>query len=444
MRHSIIYTYLTLTLASLPALSSCSSGDDDPGSHAGAGTTIRVTTDMAPGRYDKILPGEDPFMLMLWEDTAQLETPGTTGWTAPYLASESPQSVAFYRDFVYDLGVPYPALVGQILYATGYSPAISLIPTDNYRVLTYSVPEGTETGAGIKEAERTDFLGCDVWSDVFRGSVNDPFAQDKNRLYFRHLASKLVIYADRDPVTMESRQFVRKVKVTNLCMRIDGGEWTPLYAPTEFTWGPLDPAHDFSTAYASLLDEIKKIPGNTTVTSVPAAGYKASDVTQFAGPANASFVMQRRLADGTPASDRIPVKGMALDSCYIVSPLTTEGFPRKGKIELRMDISAEMSYDFPFPLPDDEADTTDSSTTDDMTFTRTWTDMTVNAIKVVDANGNVTDTNVDVFKPGNEYHVYIHFSRTGVNMVARELPWSYGGIHYIAIIGGDPAQSPAR
>ncbi len=44
---------------------------------------------------------------------------------------------------------------------------------------------------------------------------------------------------------------------------------------------------------------------------------------------------------------------------------------------------------------------------------------------------------IRMFKPGNEYRIYIHFYRTGVNLTAQELPWNYGGPHYIEIEGGD-------
>jgi len=439
MRDSFIYIYLTLALAAAPTLSSCIY-EDEPDTDADTGTqaSIRITTAMVPGRWDKIEPGDAPFMLMLWDDDTQLVTPGTSDWSAPYLYRESPQSVTFYKEFVYDVGEPYPTVANQMLYATGYAPSTALVVSDNYRVLDYGKPDWSQEE--LKEVERIDFLGCDVWPDVYRGSVSDPFAQDKNRLYFRHLAAKLVFYADRERGTMEGRQYVRRVSVTNLRMSVDGGTtWEPLCAPVQFTWGPLDPARDFSAEYTALLDRIKKIPGNTTVTSVPPAGYRTSAVRTFTD--NPGFVLQRRLADGSAATDRVPVTGMALDSCYVASPLDTDGNARRGKIELRMDITAELSFDFPFPLPDGSSTDEDGSVTDDMTFTHTWPDMTVDAIKVVDADGNLTGSVVDFFRPGDEYRVYIHFTRTGVNMVARQLPWFEGGSHTVVIVGGDKAQT---
>jgi len=428
----------------LPMLASCAADeldfhDDGP---VNTRTTICVKTAMEPGRHDKILSGEDPFMLILWENADHLETAGTTGWPNPYLVRESPQSVAFYSEFVYNVGEPYPSDSTQPLYATGFSPANAFTHSDFYRVLQFKTPAATDPDA--KTAERTDFLGCDVWREVYRGSGIDPFAQEKNKLYFRHLAAKLIFYADRD-TTMENKQFVRKVQITNLQMSIDGSEWTALCAPTEFTWGTLTP-DDFSASYSALLDSIKRVSGNNGVTTVPKGGYRTSKVTAFAGK-DSDFLLQKRLSDKTPATDRVPLTGMAIDSCYVASPLNEDGTVRKGHIRLKMDICAEMSFDPAFQMPDGtytdaEGNTVTGTVTDNLTFTRGWKEVVLDAIKTVsvDDSGNPTetDTPVKLFKPGDEYRVYIHFSRTGVDIAARQLPWNRGGVHYIAIVGKDP------
>ena len=137
------------------------------------------------------------------------------------------------------------------------------------------------------------------------------------------------------------------------------------------------------------------------------------------------------------ATDRVPIDGMDIDSCYVCNLIDEDGSVKKGNpIQLKMDISAEMSFDPNFPMNDGSG-----SITDDLTFTREWKGVTLDAIYgvTIGSNGEVQtmDTAIDEFKPGNEYRIYIHFHRTGVNLVARELPWNYGGIHYITIPGGD-------
>ncbi len=447
----------------LPMLASCSADELDSHGSTDTGTTICVKTAMVSGHQDRSLSDEEPFMLLLWENVDHLETAATTEWPEPYLAQTSPQSVSSYSDLVYDVGVPYPAITSQMLYATGYSPANALTPSNGYKTVTYN--PSTATRPNVKTAEHTDFLGCDVWKEVYKGTLKDPFAQEKNKLYFRHLAAKLVFYADRD-ISMENKQFVRKVQITNLQMSIGGGAWEPLYAPTQFTWTTftdntddtdnLSKSFNFSTSYTTMLDStIKEVPGNKGVATVPKGGYRTSEVTAFTGELdkegkfipNSDFVLQQRLPDKTPSSNRVPIAGMEIDSCYVASPLKEDGTVKTGHIRLRMDISAEMSFDPAFQMPDGtytdaEGKTVSGTVTDNLTFTRKWEEVELNAIKTIsfDDKGKpiVTDNLVTAFKPGNEYRVYIHFNRTGIDIAARQLPWNYGGVHYIAIVGTDP------
>lgn len=362
---------------------------------------------------------DDTFMVLFWHDSGQLESPSSAAdWSAPYLAGHAPRPVAFYEHSVFDTRYPYPQ-DDTYLYATGYAPGNVLAPDaeHGYRRLTSAAGDA---------AARYDFLGCDAWSDVFRGSQSDPFAQDKNKLYFRHLTSKLVFYADRDK-EMENRQFVRNVQVKNLQMSVAGGEWTPMYTPSAFEWKTLTPA-DFTESYKQVVARVKLIEGNTGVTTDPAAGYVTVEAEPFAGE-NSDFVLQRN------TGDRVPIDGMSIDSCYVCSPIDEAGVVSTGNIRLKMDISAEMSFDPNFPMTDGD------SATDDLTFTRVWRGVTVDAIyKVeVDAAGNVQTKNerVTEFEAGCEYRVYIRFNRTGVNLVAKELPWNFNGVHYITIPGGD-------
>lgn len=426
------YIIKRLAVVILGAVTFMSCADDEDGTFPEAATLrvyastvdVPAVTDAEPTTHD------NSFVVLFWNSGEHLSSGAVNPlWKLPYLAGYAPQPIDFYQHNVFDTRYPYPD-EDRELYATGYSPGRRLTPSDiyGYRVL-YSAVEGADVG-------RCDFLGCDAWTDVYKGKQTDPFAQEKNRLYFRHLGAKLVFYAERD-MTMENKQYVRQVRVTNLYMSVGGGEWMPMYTPSVFTWSTLNESEDFTQAYRKAIEKIKGVEDNAGVTSVPSAGYKTTVVEEFAGP-DASFALLRRNADNSAATDRVPIGGMVLDSCYVASPINA-GVVSRGNIRLRMDISAEMSFDPNFPQRDEGA--SGGSTTDDLTFTREWKNVTLDAIYEVQINADGTVTKkpdiVREFKAGNEYRVYITFSRTGVDLVARELPWNFGGVHHIVIIGGD-------
>ncbi len=405
---------------------SCIYDDEDaPNQQSG---TIRVNTLAVDGtRAASDAGGDDTFMVLFWRNKDHLESPGNSAdasWTTPYLASRAPQPVNFYGQSVYDTRYPYPD-ESSPLYATGYAPGKVLTPdkVKGYRRLTATV--------GDLEKGRYEFLGCDVWSDVYKGSRSDPFAQEKNKLYFRHLAAKLLFYADRDKETMENKQFVRHVEITDLQMSIDdGGTWTEMYTPNVFEWKEFnDPQADFTSSYKKTLEAAKLI---NSVASDPIAGYMAAGAETFAGEGNQNFKLTRN------TSDRVPIAGMDIDSVFVCNPIRDDGtFMTSRPIRLRMDISAEMSFNPFFPEGDGSG-----STTDDLTFTRTWEKVELDAIYEIKkgADGTITEDKsspVMLFKPGNEYRIYIHFFRTGVNLTALELPWNYDSVNYITISGGN-------
>lgn len=368
---------------------------------------------------------DDTFMMLFWRDAAPLETADAdySDWARPYLASHAPQSVPFYGISVYDTTYPYPAdKEDEPIYATGYAPG-SLIYRDleaGYRKLAVKIDDPMSKG-------RYDFLGCDIWKEVYKGSLPDPFAQEKNKLYFRHLAAKLKFFADREKPNMEKRQYVRNVKVKNLRMSIDGGQtWIDMHTPSAFEWRVLAPEKDFTTAYWKAIRAVRVLPGNEGASDTyPKAGYAASGSEEFAGEGS-GYVLARE------NTDLVPVSGYDIDSCFVCNPIIG-GVEKVDKpIRLKMDISAEMSYDISFPEPDNEL------TTDNLTFVREWNGVSLSVINKVDDLGNVVKgSEVDRFVPGNEYRVYIHFSLTGVDIVASELPWEYTNSHYIPILGGD-------
>ncbi len=406
------------TLLTSLMLPSCVYDSETPDNASGS---ILVNTKIVDGSRSEVAAeeGDNTFMVLLWNDYAHLESGSTATWRAPYIAGHAPQPVPFYEHTVYDLRYPYPD-ASSYIYATGYAPGLVLKPVQNgdYSRLVATV-SSVEKG-------RYDFLGCDLWPEVYRGSQSDPFAHDKNKLNFRHLGAKLMFYADRDRESMENKQFVRNVRITKLYMSTDGGaNWIAMQTPLQFKWGGLTDG-DFTSAYNKTIDIVRSIKGNEGAANTrPQAGYHVAATEDFAGD-DAAFILQRN------AVDRVPIYGMKIDSCYVCNPIdAASGNPVVNQpIRLKMDITAELSFSFDFPKGD-------PSTTDDLTFTRTWPGVELGAIYEVNDKGEATTASVSRFKPGNEYRVYIHFSRTGVNLVALQLPWNYGGVHYITIPGGD-------
>jgi len=406
------------------SLSSCVYDDEVD---SGESDNIRINTIVVNGSRTASVAETDnnSFVVLFWrEDELESLKSSNSDFPVPYLSQKAPQSVEFYSQTVYDTGYPYPYPETTMLYATGYAPASVLTPEGNFRTL--------KVNENAPDKGRHDFLGCDLWPEVYRGSQNDPFAKDKNKLYFRHLAAKLKFYADRDKESMENKQFVRNVRITNLRMRIDGGNddegWLPMHTPSQFEWSEITDA-DFTSSYKKTIDAIKVISGNEGVSKNPQYGYRVCASRAFSD--DDAFVLTRN------ASDRVPISGMYIDSCYVCNPMdgTVGGQP----IRIKMDISAELSFHPDFPL----SDAGDGSTTDDLTFTRTWTNVQLNAIYPLDKDGNAIkeeEGKVREFKPGNEYRIYIHFYRTGVNLTALEMPWNPGGVHYITIPGGDKQQ----
>jgi len=402
---------------------------------------IRVNTSALDGTMPNGQEPANAFTVLFWEHPDNLSTASGDAryWRTPYHVSQAPQPVSYYNKNTYNTNYPYPRLSTVPVYATGFAPNIlDSVATYGYKRL--AAIEGSYNKG------RCDFLSCDAWNEVYKGSQNDPFSQEKNKLYFRHLASKLVFYADRDE-NMENRQHVRNVQIKNLTMSIDDGKtWTPMYTPSVFEWKAFDEDLDedyFTDSYNEVITKVTMLAGNEHAKGTkPQAGYKAIAAEEFAGgprkdeatDETEEFILQRN------STDRIPIDGTVLDSCYVCSRLTEDGSPVEASpaILLRMDISAELSYDPDFPMPDTDG----GSTTDDITFTRVWEGVTV-TIYETDKNGQIptaAPTPVKVFKPGREYRVYINFNRTGVNLVAKELPWDFGGIYYITIVGGDTSQ----
>ena len=185
-----------------------------------------------------------------------------------------------------------------------------------------------------------------------------------------------------------------------------------MYTPHTFEWKNLAET-DFTESYKKTIAAVRLIEGNESAARTGTkAGYKVVAAEEFAGE-DSDYVLQRN------ATDRVPIDGMDIDSCYVCNLIEEDGSVKKGNpIQLKMDISAEMSFDPNFPMNDGSG-----SITDDLTFTREWKGVTLDAIYgvTIGSNGEVQtmDTAIDEFKPGNEYRIYIHFHRRSSTEIGR-------------------------
>lgn len=450
---SDIIKLTTAALLGLLALQSCIYDYAPDDAESDAPESIRINTMLAGSRNPRestpVPTSEEgsgqSFMVLFWQREEFLIDPeqSSSFWLAPYLASPAPKAVTEYAELTYDTNYPYPfqeTTPLYRLYATGYAPADVLKHDTNKGYNRLYVPAAPADGTDKLDRGRYDFLGCDAWNEVFQGCQNAPFAREVNKLIFHHLAAKLLFCADRDS-TMQNSQFVRNVEISNLRMSIDGGTtWTPLHTPSEFKWVVYSESdkNQFSKAYTEAIKAAQTLNG---VTTKPAAGYKTVASEPFSDATG--FTLMRRTIDGGISLDRVPISGQRLDSCYVCNPYVNGTEQTNLPIRLKMDISAaELSYDLSFPNADEDTETVKGNTNDNVTFTRSWPDVEVKAIYETKSDGTASENTITSFRPGREYRIYLHFNRTGVNLVAREHPWNIGGLHYIGIIGSDTKPTP--
>lgn len=386
MKRNIQYL---LFLLLVPLLAACDQATD--ASLSFTDVPIRVNTSVEGGGStyaagdEAAWVGEElPAKLFFWHEgdfkneTDKLLADNSGNKPTPYftyLMNDAITSFSFADSRWLDTGHPYPENPDNTeayVYATGYAPRTLLTEdaTLGFRKLTV-----TETD--LQEVAHCDFLSCDARSKQ-KGSFEHPFGNTAdNELQFRHLTSKILVYASRHE-TITGQVYVRKVKATLTL----SDETDKFHVPKELTWSNLN----------------EKNPDGTDKW-----GYQVTKTS----PLTDSLTFQ----DNT--EDMIMVlQDKRIDSCYVCQPsdVTTTA------VAVDLSVTAEYSYRQDFSLPYD--------------FTWSGTNL---PIKALDENGEETANSIREFKPGYVYEIYLKFYKTGVIVTAREVEWEDGGIHYVPV-----------
>lgn len=379
MKRNIQYL---LFLLLVPLLAACDQATD--ASLSFTDVPIRVNTSVEGGGSTYAVGDEEawvgeelPAKLFFWyegdfkNDTDKLLADNDGNKPTPYftyLMNDAITSFSFADSRWLDTGHPYPE--NTAVYATGYAPRTLLKEdaTSGFRKLTV-----TETD--LQKVAYCDFLSCDARSQQ-RGSFEHPFGNTAdNELQFRHLTSKILVYASRHE-SITGQVYVRKVQATLTL----SDETDKFHVPKELTWSNLN----------------EKNPDGTDKW-----GYKVTEYQKLEKGLN--------FQDNT--DDMIMVlQDKRIDSCYVCQPtkVTTTA--------VDLSVTAKYSYLQDFSLPYD--------------FTWSGTNL---PIKALDENGEETTNPITEFKPGYVYEIYLMFYKTGVIVTAREVEWKDGGIHYVPV-----------
>ena len=379
MKRNIQYL---LFLLLVPLLAACDQATD--ASLSFTDVPIRVNTSVEGGGSTYAVGDEEawvgeelPAKLFFWHEgdfkneTDKLLADNKGNKPTPYftyLMNDAITSFSFKDSRWLDTGHPYPE--NTAVYATGYAPRTLLTEdeTQGFRKLTV-----TETD--LQKVAHCDFLSCDARSKQ-KGSFENPFGNTlDNELQFRHLTSKILVYASRHE-SITGQVYVRKVEATLTL----SDETDKFHVPKELTWSNLN----------------EKNPDGTDKW-----GYQVTDTSP--------------LTDGLTFQDNtddmiMVLQNKRIDSCYVCQPanVTTTA--------VNLEVSAEYSYMQDFDLP----------------YTFSWSGKNL-PIKAIDDSGIETTNNITEFKPGYVYEIYLKFYKTGVIVTAREVEWKDGGIHYVPV-----------
>ena len=374
-----------LFLLFVPLLAACDQPTD--ASLSFTDVPIRVNTSVEGGGSTYTVGDEEawvgeelPAKLFFWHEGDFNTLKNTSETNAPtpyftYLMNDAITSFSFADSRWLDTGHPYPENPDNTeayVYATGYAPRTLLTEdaTLGFRKLTV-----TETD--LQKVAHCDFLSCDARSEQ-TGSFEKPFGNTAdNELQFRHLTSKILVYASRHE-SITGQVYVRKVEAT-LTLNNENNENDKFHVPKELTWSNLN----------------EKNPDETDKW-----GYQVTDTSP--------------LTDGLTFQDNtddmiMVLQDKRIDSCYVCQP-------SDATTAVDLSVTAEYSYMQDFDLP----------------YTFSWSDKNL-PIKAIDDSGKETTNNITEFKPGYVYEIYLKFYKTGVIVTAREVEWKDGGIHYVPV-----------
>lgn len=376
MKRNIQYL---LFLLLVPLLAACDQATD--ASLSFTDVPIRVNTSVEGGGStyavgdEKAWVGEElPAKLFFWhaKDFDALKSTSTNTPTPyfTYLMNDAITSFSFKDSRWLDTGHPYPENPDKTeayVYATGYAPR-TLLTEDE----TLGFRKLTVTETDLQKVAHCDFLSCDARSEQ-KGSFEHPFGNtEDNELQFRHLTSKILVYASRHE-SITGQVYVRKVKVT---VTLNNGNF---HVPLVIKWE-------------------KAASGVNTEWGYQVTAYQA-------------------LKDGLTFKDNtddmiMVLQDKRIDSCYVCQPATVK------TTAVDLSVTAEYSYLQDFRSP--------------YAYEFTWSGTNL-PIKAIDDSGQATDKNITAFKPGYVYEIYLKFYKTGVIVTAKEVEWKDGGIHYVPV-----------
>lgn len=372
-----------LFLLFVPLLAACDQPTD--ASLSFTDVPIRVNTSVEGGGSTYTVGDEEAWVgeellakLFFWHEGDFNTLKNTSETNAPtpyftYLMNDAITSFSFADSRWLDTGHPYPKNTDNteapVVYATGYAPRTLLTEdaTLGFKKLTVT------GGVDLQKVAHCDFLSCDARGEQ-KGSFEHPFGNTvNNELQFRHLTSKILVYASRHE-TITGQVYVRRVKAT-LTLNNTNNKF---HVPSVIEWKA--PVSGVNTEWGYQVTEYKKLENGLT------------------------------FQDNT--DDMIMVlQDKRIDSCYVCQPadVTTTA--------VDLSVTAEYSYLQDFSSP----------------YEFKWSGTNL-PIKAIDNDGQATDdATITAFKPGYVYEIYLKFYKTGVIVTAREVEWEDGGIHYVPV-----------
>lgn len=379
MKRNIQYL---LFLLLVPLLAACDQATD--ASLSFTDVPIRVNTSVEGGGSTYAVGDEEawvgeelPAKLFFWHaaDFNTLTNTSETNTPTPYftyLMNDAITSFSFKDSRWLDTGHPYPENPDKTeayVYATGYAPR-TLLTEDE----TLGFRKLTVTETDLQKVAHCDFLSCDARSKQ-KGSFEHPFGNTKdNELQFRHLTSKILVYASRHE-SITGQVYVRKVKAT-LTLNNANAKNDKFHVPSVIEW--TDAASGTNTEW----------------------GYQVTDTSP--------------LTDGLTFQDNtddmiMVLQDKRIDSCYVCQP-------SDATTAVDLSVTAEYSYRQDFSSP----------------YEFTWNGTNL-PIKAINDSGQATDEYITAFKPGYVYEIYLKFYKTGVIVTAKEVEWEDGGIHYVPV-----------
>lgn len=372
-----------LFLLFVPLLAACDQPTDASLSFTDVPIRVNTSVDGGGSTYaagdEEAWVGEElPAKLFFWHEGDFNTLKNTSETNAPtpyftYLMNDAITSFSFADSRWLDTGHPYPKNTDNteapVVYATGYAPRTLLTEdaTLGFKKLTVT------GGVDLQKVAHCDFLSCDARREQ-KGSFEHPFGNTaNNELQFRHLTSKILVYASRHE-TITGQVYVRRVKAT-LTLNNTNNKF---HVPSVIEWKA--PVSGVNTEWGYQVTEYKKLENGLT------------------------------FQDNT--DDMIMVlQDKRIDSCYVCQPadVTTTA--------VDLSVTAEYSYLQNFSSP----------------YEFKWSGTNL-PIKAIDNDGQATDdATITAFKPGYVYEIYLKFYKTGVIVTAREVEWEDGGIHYVPV-----------